>query len=278
MPELPEVETTCRGLRPHLTGRRIEALKVRDARLRWPVARDLPGRIAGQRIRRLRRRGKYLILELERGALIVHLGMSGALRIVPADRAPQKHDHLDWLIEGGGVLRFTDPRRFGAVLWSPALDAGMAAQLLAGLGLEPFDPAFTGARLHEGLRGRRVAIKQALLAGDIVVGAGNIYACEALFEAGIDPRTPAGRISRPRCERLAAAVRRILGQALEFGGTTLRDFRDAHGMEGRFQAHARVYGRTGQPCLTCGTPIRRVAFMNRSSFFCPRCQRPPRRR
>ena len=171
------------------------------------------------------------------------------------------------------MLRLTDPRRFGAVLWSEGLDSGMAARLLAGLGIEPFDAAFTGAHLHAGLRSRRVAIKQALLAGDIVVGAGNIYACEALFEAGIDPRVPAGRVSQPRCERLAQAIRRILDVAVGLGGTTLRDFRDAHGMAGQFQTHARVYGRGGAPCLACGTTIRRIVQGQRATYFCPHCQK-----
>ncbi len=174
---------------------------------------------------------------------------------------------------GGSTLRLTDPRRFGAVLWSRSLDVPPAATRLGGLGLEPFDPAFTGEYLHRALRGRRVAIKQALLAGDIVVGAGNIYACEALFRAGIAPRTAAGRVSRPRCERLAEAVRHILAQALDLGGSTLRDYRDAHGMAGSFQQHAAVYGREGQPCRTCGTPVRRIVQGQRSSFFCPHCQR-----
>jgi formamidopyrimidine-DNA glycosylase len=270
MPELPEVESTRLSFAGRIHGARVTAVRVGKP-LRWPLGCE-PGTLVTQRVGAVVRRGKYLWMPLDRGGLLLHLGMSGSLAFSPTAAAPGPHDHFD-LATTHGTLRLTDPRRFGAVLWSPALDAGMAAQLLAGLGLEPFDPGFTGSRLHDGLRGRRVAIKQALLAGDIVVGAGNIYACEALFEAGIDPRLPAGRVSRPRCERLAAAVRRILGQALELGGTTLRDFRDAHGMEGRFQAHARVYGRAGQPCLACGTPIRRIVQGQRATYFCPRCQR-----
>ena len=170
-------------------------------------------------------------------------------------------------------MRLTDPRRFGAVVWSPGLDTGRAAELLAGLGVEPFDPAFTGAHLHAALRGRRVAIKSALLGGKVVVGAGNIYACEALFEAGIDPRTRSDRVSRPRCAALAAAVRNTLARALDTGGSTLRNFRDAHGMAGEFQLHARVYGREGKPCPRCGATVRRIVQGQRATFFCPGCQR-----
>jgi formamidopyrimidine-DNA glycosylase len=270
MPELPEVESTRLSFAERIHGAQVTAVRVGKP-LRWPLGCE-PRCLVAQRVGAVVRRGKYLWMPLERGGLLMHLGMSGSLAFSPHAGEPGPHDHFD-LATTRGTLRLTDPRRFGAVLWSPAIDTGMAAQLLAGLGLEPFDPGFTGARLHAGLRGRRVAIKQALLAGDIVVGAGNIYACEALFEAGIDPRVAAGRLSRPRCDRLAAAVRRILGQALQLGGTTLRDFRDAHGMEGQFQAHARVYGRAGQPCLSCGTAVRRIVQGQRATYFCPHCQR-----
>jgi formamidopyrimidine-DNA glycosylase len=172
-----------------------------------------------------------------------------------------------------GLLRLTDPRRFGAVVWSRAPHEGAAGRLLAGLGVEPFDAAFDGALLHERLRGRRVSIKQALLAGDIVVGVGNIYASEALFLAGIDPRTPGARLGRERCERLAAAIRSVLAQAVALGGSTLRDFRNAHGMDGAFQLEAQVYGRAGEPCLRCGAPVRRLVQGQRSTYFCARCQR-----
>ena len=203
----------------------------------------------------------------------MHLGMSGSLAFDARVAEPGPHDHFD-LVTGHGTLRLTDPRRFGAVVWSPAIDSGAAAKLLGGLGLEPFDPRFTGAHLHAALRGRRVAIKQALLGGAIVVGAGNIYACEALFEAAIDPRTPSERLTRPRCERLATAIRATLARALELGGSTLRDFRDAHGLAGRFQASAHVYGRDGQPCLRCGGgPIKRIVQGQRATYFCPSCQR-----
>lgn len=270
MPELPEVESTRRSFAERIRGAQVTSVRLGKP-LRWPLG-CTPESLVSQRVGEVARRGKYLWLPLDRGGLLLHLGMSGSLGFSDAPVPPGPHDHFD-LATNRGVLRLTDPRRFGAVLWSEGLAVGMAGRLLAGLGVEPFDAAFTGAHLHAGLRGRRVAIKPALLAGDIVVGAGNIYACEALFEAGIDPRVPAGRVSRPRCERLAEAIRRILGVAVGLGGTTLRDFRDAHGMAGQFQAHARVYGRAGAPCGVCGTPIRRIVQGQRATYFCPHCQR-----
>jgi formamidopyrimidine-DNA glycosylase len=270
MPELPEVETTRRSFAERIHGARV--LDVRLGKpLRWPLGCP-PDSLIGQTVGLVGRRGKYLWMPLDRGGLLMHLGMSGSLAFSNAAPPAGKHDHFD-LVTSRGTLRLSDPRRFGAVVWSPALDLDPAAKLIEGLGLEPFDPAFSGEHLYRSLRGRRVAIKQALLAGDIVVGAGNIYACEALFEAGIDPRTAAGLISRVRCDRLAAAVRRILAQALELGGTTLRDFRDAHGMAGQFQVHARVYGRAGQRCLTCATAVRRIVQGQRATYFCPQCQK-----
>ncbi|WP_298835388.1 bifunctional DNA-formamidopyrimidine glycosylase/DNA-(apurinic or apyrimidinic site) lyase [uncultured Piscinibacter sp.] len=270
MPELPEVETTRRSFAQRIEGATVRQVRVGKP-LRWPLGCELAA-LVGRSVGPAIRRGKYLWLPMDDGGLLLHLGMSGSLAFSEALTPPGAHDHFD-LVTDRGTLRLTDPRRFGAVVWSPSIDAGPAAKLLAGLGLEPFDPAFTGEHLHRALRGRRIAIKQALLAGDVVVGAGNIYACEALFEARIDPRTPAGRVSRARCERLAAAIRRILAQALEFGGSTLRDFRDAHGVSGSFQQHAAVYGREGEPCLACGMPLRRIVQAQRSTYFCPRCQR-----
>jgi formamidopyrimidine-DNA glycosylase len=239
--------------------------------LRWPLG-CAPESLVAQAVGEVTRRGKYLWLALDRGGLLMHLGMSGSLAFDAGHALPGPHDHFD-LVTAHGTLRLTDPRRFGAVVWSPAIDDGAAAKLLAGLGVEPFDPAFTGAHLHAALRGRRVAIKQALLGGAIVVGAGNIYACEALFEAGIDPRTRSGRLSLARCERLAAAVRGTLGRALELGGSTLRNFRDAHGMAGEFQLQARVYGRAGQRCGRCEGTVRRIVQAQRATYFCPGCQR-----
>jgi len=270
MPELPEVEVTRLSFADRIRGAEVTAVRVGKP-LRWPLGVD-PDQIVAQKVGPVTRRGKYLWLPLERGGLLLHLGMSGSLSFAHEPAAPGPHDHFD-LVTANGTLRLTDPRRFGAVVWSPAIDAGAAAKLLAGLGVEPFDPAFTGAHLYEALRRRRVAVKTALLGGDIVVGAGNIYACEALFEAGIDPRTPSHRISRPRADRLAAAVRATLARAVELGGSTLRDFRDAHGAAGEFQLAARVYGRAGEKCLRCEGTVRRIVQGGRASFFCPGCQR-----
>jgi len=275
MPELPEVEVTRQSFCERIHGARITAVRVGKP-LRWPLG-VAPESLVARTVGEVSRRGKYLWLPLadgarENGGLLMHLGMSGSLAFTTQPGDAGAHDHFD-LVTTRGTLRLTDPRRFGAVLWSPSLVADPAAKLLAGLGVEPFDPAFTGAHLHAALKRRRVAIKQALLMGDIVVGAGNIYACEALFSAGIDPRTRSDRISRPRCERLATAIRDTLAQALALGGSTLRNFRDAHGMAGEFQSQARVYGRAGEPCHVCGTTIRRVVQGQRATFFCPSCQR-----
>ena len=273
MPELPEVEVTRLSFADRIRGAGVLAARLGKP-LRWPLGRD-PQSLVGQSVATVTRRGKYLWLAFgseDAGGLLMHLGMSGSLAFTPQAAAPGPHDHFD-LVTTLGTLRLTDPRRFGAVVWSPGVDTGPAGTLLAGLGVEPFDAAFTGALLHAGLRGRRVAIKQALLAGDIVVGAGNIYACEALFAAGIHPRLRSEQLSRPRAERLATAVRETLARALGLGGTTLRDFRDAHGMAGAFQTEARVYGRAGQPCVVCGTPIRRIVQGQRATYFCPSCQK-----
>ncbi len=280
MPELPEVEVTRRSFASRIQGAQVLAVRLGKP-LRWPLghpAAELVGHTVGE----AQRRGKYLWLPLQpmvppgtspagEAGLLLHLGMSGALQFGPAGE-PGPHDHFD-LVTTLGTLRLTDPRRFGAVVWSPGLTADPAAKLLARLGVEPFDPAFDGNYLHAALAGRRVAIKQALLAGEVVVGAGNIYACEALFSAGIDPRTRSDRLSRPRAARLAEAVRATLARALSLGGSTLRDFRDAHGMAGAFQSEAQVYGRAGQPCRVCATPVRRIVQGQRSTFFCPVCQR-----
>ena len=270
MPELPEVEVTRRSFEGRIRGAVVTGARLGKP-LRWPLGCDLAS-LAGQTVGDTQRRGKYLWLALDRGGLLLHLGMSGSLAFAEAPPAPGAHDHFD-LATSRGTLRLTDPRRFGAVVWSPGLALPPAATLLARLGVEPFDAAFTGAHLHAALHRRRVAVKTALLAGDIVVGAGNIYACEALFLAGIDPRTRADALSRPRCERLLGALRETLGRALDLGGSTLRDFRDAHGTAGGFQLQAAVYGREGRPCHSCGSPVRRVVQAQRSTFFCPRCQR-----
>jgi formamidopyrimidine-DNA glycosylase len=275
MPELPEVEVTRRSLADRIRGAEVLSAQLGKP-LRWPLGvdvDDLRGRVVGDMLRR----GKYLWLPLASpaghvGGLLIHLGMSGSLAFSwdPAEAGP--HDHFE-LVTTRGVLRLTDPRRFGAVIWGASLNEGMPARLLAGLGLEPFDVALDADHFHGALRNKRVAIKQALLAGDIVVGAGNIYACEALFRAGIDPRLSAGRLSRPRAARLLQEVKGVLAEAIEQGGSSLRDFRDAHGSQGHFQLATQVYGREGQACRTCGAPVRRIVQGQRSTFFCGRCQK-----
>jgi formamidopyrimidine-DNA glycosylase len=279
MPELPEVEVTRRTIAPGLRGARVRGARLGKA-LRWPLGCDVEG-LAGLEVGDVGRRGKYLWLPLlappseagrPGGGLLVHLGMSGSLGF-SADPGPAgPHDHFD-LVTSRGTLRLRDPRRFGAVVWSSALDAMPAAGLLARLGAEPFDPALTPPVFHAALKRRRGPIKNVLLTGDVVVGAGNIYACEALFRAGIDPRTSAHALSRPRTARLLAALRETLGRALEVGGSTLRDFRDAHGMNGEFQAEAAVYGRGGAPCVRCGATVRRIVQGQRATYFCRGCQK-----
>ena len=269
MPELPEVEVTRLSFADRIDGARVTAVRVGKA-LRWPLG-CVPACLVDQRVGAPARRGKYLWLPLERGGLLMHLGMSGSLAFGPA-APPGPHDHFD-LVTERGTLRLTDPRRFGAVVWSPSIDSGTAARLLARLGVEPFDPAFDGAHLHAAMHRRKVSVKQALLGGEIVVGAGNIYACEALFEARIDPRTRCDRISRPRADRLAAAIRSVLARAVELGGSTLRDFRDTHGAAGAFQLQARVYGRAGLDCVRGDGTVRRIVQSGRATFFCPGCQK-----
>lgn len=275
MPELPEVETTRQSFAQRINGACVTAVRLGKP-LRWPLG-VAPDRLVGRTVGEATRRGKYLWLPLaqagdDEGGLLMHLGMSGSLNFKLSPGAAGTHDHFD-LVTTRGTLRLTDPRRFGAVVWSDSREGGIAAKLLSGLGLEPFDAAFTGEHLHTALKKRRVAVKQALLSGDIVVGAGNIYACEALYVAGIDPRTRSDKISRPRADKLAAAVRTTLARALALGGSTLRDFRDAHGMEGQFQAQACVYGREKEPCRACNAQIKRVVQGQRSTFFCPGCQK-----
>jgi formamidopyrimidine-DNA glycosylase len=275
MPELPEVEVTRRGIAGPLRGAVVLAARVGKP-LRWPLG-VTPQALAGCTVGEVARRGKYLWLPLQtttaaRGGLLLHLGMSGSLGWWPQAGEPGPHDHFD-LVTDRGTLRLNDPRRFGAVVWSAALDQAPAATLLARLGAEPFDPALTPQSFHAALRRRRTPIKSLLLAGDVVVGAGNIYACEALFQAGIHPALAANRISRPRAERLLAALRGTLARALDVGGSTLRDFADAHGVAGAFQAEAAVYGRQGLPCPRCGAPVRRMLQAQRSTYFCATCQR-----
>ena len=280
MPELPEVEVTRASLADRLVNAQVQGVHLGKP-LRWPLG--VPAQqLIGRRIGLLQRRGKYLWMPLAgavpaddpspAGGLLLHLGMSGSLNLAESPGEAGAHDHFE-LDTSRGVLRLTDPRRFGAVVWSDALHQGPAAKLLSRLGAEPFDAAFTPVQLHAALQRRRTPIKAALLAGDIVVGAGNIYVSEALFCAGIDPRTRCEQLSRPRCERLLAALRLTLARAIELGGSTLRDFKDAHGVSGAFQDEALVYGREGQTCGRCGGTIRRIVQAQRSTYFCGGCQR-----
>lgn len=273
MPELPEVEVTRRGVAPHLEGRVVSAVTLRHEGLRWPFPADLDRRICGRRIRMTRRRGKYLLIEFDHGTLIVHLGMSGHLRVLPKDTPPQKHDHFDMEVEGQ-VLRMTDPRRFGAVLWHGREDGAIDEHLLLrGLGVEPLEEAFSAQLLYRETRKRSAAIKQVLLAGDIVVGVGNIYASESLFKAGINPKTAASRIGLARYEKLVVAIRETLAAAIAQGGSTLRDFMAVNGQPGYFQQSYFVYDRAGQPCRVCGSPVRQLKQGQRSTFYCPNCQK-----
>lgn len=280
MPELPEIEATRLSFSDAIEGACVRGALLGKP-LRWPLG-CAPATLEARVVGRTLRRGKYLWLPLlppqgqpgpdPEGGLLMHLGMSGSLRF--GSRLPERgaHDHFE-LHTDRGVLRLNDPRRFGAVLWSASPQTGLAGRLLGALGREPFDPELDGQTLHRAWRGRRVAIKAALMAGDVVVGAGNIYACEALFLAHIDPRLPAGRLSARRCEQLLEAVRLVLGRAIELGGTTLRNYSDAKGQAGQFQHHTWVYGREGQACRVCGGKIKRVVQAQRSTFFCPHCQK-----
>ena len=297
MPELPEVEVTRRGIAPHLEGQTITDAAVRHRGMRWPVPAGLPRTLTGLTVKSVGRRGKYLLLEClplarqvsasepvalrarekptvqgKPGWLILHLGMSGSLRVLPLDTPPKKHEHFD-LVTARALVRLHDPRRFGAVLWHPA-SAGPVEQhiLLAGLGVEPLSDAFGPAVLHGATRGRKAAIKQTLLAGEVVVGVGNIYASEALFRARINPKTAAGRISLARYAKLAAEIRAVLNEAITKGGSTLKDFSRSDGEPGYFQLDYFVYGRTGLPCKVCAAPIRTLRQGQRSTFYCPNCQ------
>jgi formamidopyrimidine-DNA glycosylase len=268
MPELPEVETTRRGIAPHVVGTRLSGWVVRDARLRWPV--ELPPVLRGEPLMAVRRRAKYLILELPPGGIVVHLGMSGSLRVVSGDAAPGKHDHVDLCLETGLRLRLTDPRRFGSVHFAPA--PWSAHRLLAGLGPEPDSSAFTGAYLFRRSRGRRTAVKSYLMDSRTVAGVGNIYANEALFRAGIRPRVAAGRIGLARYERLAESIRETLQAAIRLGGTTLRDFVGGDGQPGYFSQTLNVYGREGLPCRQCARILVGRRHGQRATVYCPACQ------
>ncbi len=270
MPELPEVETTLRGVSPHLIGKRITEVIIRDKRLRWPIPDDMH-ELEGTRVTSGTRRAKYLLFGTAQGTLLLHLGMSGALRIVPPDTPWRKHDHFALTLSTGKQLRLHDPRRFGAALLIQGDPA--AHKLLCDLGPEPLSDAFTAAQLHAACRGKSAAIKLVIMNAHIVVGVGNIYASEALFMAGIDPRKAAGKVTKPRLQKLVTAIREVLAASIEMGGTTLRDFLNEKGEPGYFQQTLRAYGRADEPCRTCGSPVRQITQGQRSTFFCPKCQK-----
>jgi len=270
MPELPEVETTCRAIAPYVVGQAITDVVVRDRRLRWPVPRGLRGKLLGHKTVAVERRAKYLLLRFAHGTLIMHLGMSGSLRIVTGAQAPAKHDHLDLEFQSGVKLRLRDPRRFGSVLWTSA--DPMTHSLLAGLGPEPFGSLCSGAYLYDKSRGRKQALKNFIMDSRIIVGVGNIYASEALFRAGIRPQRRAGKITQQECARLIEAIRAVLRAAISAGGTTLRDYVSGIGQPGYFAVDLQVYDRAGKPCPKCGRPIKQTRIGQRSAFFCGKCQ------
>ncbi|AHK78291.1 5-hydroxymethyluracil DNA glycosylase [Ectothiorhodospira haloalkaliphila] len=271
MPELPEVETTRRGIEPHLTGRRITQVHIRQPRLRWPIPTDLPHRLQGRTITRVERRGKYLLIQCPPGTVLIHLGMSGSLRLVPPDAPPRPHDHVDLTLDSGLTLRLHDPRRFGALLWFDPETGNHP--LLAHLGPEPLGDSFDADYLFRISRGRRISIKALIMNSQVVVGVGNIYASESLFLAGIRPRRAAGRLTRAEATRLVAAIRQVLEASIAQGGTTLRDFVHEDGAHGYFSQSLRVYGRPQAPCTTCQTPIKHITQGGRSSYYCPTCQK-----
>ncbi len=270
MPELPEVETTRRGIAPRLVGARVEAVHIRQSKLRWPVADEIASTLPGQRVERVERRAKYLLIGTRAGDAIVHLGMSGSLRIVDPTTVIGPHDHVDLALDSGERLRFHDPRRFGSWLWQAS---GTIHPLLAALGPEPLGPEFNGDTLWRRSRGRRAPVKSFLMDQRIVVGVGNIYAAEALFAAGIHPLRATGRVSRERYDLLAACVRNVLTHAIKLGGTTLRDYVNASGDPGYFELELAAYGRAGAPCRNCGGALRHAVIGQRASVYCPRCQR-----
>lgn len=270
MPELPEVETTRRGIAPHIVARRVTEVVLRRPDLRWPIPAEISLELPGQRIEAVRRRAKYLLLDAQSGSALLHLGMSGSLRVLPQGTPPKAHDHVDVLLDNGHLLRLTDPRRFGALLWQPL---HQTHELLAHLGPEPLSEDFNVAYLMRVAAGRKAPVKNFLMDQRIVVGVGNIYAAEALFRAGIHPARAAGRISKLRWERLVTAIKDILGHAIARGGTTLRDFLQPDGEPGYFEQELMVYGRAKQPCKQCATPLRAAEWGQRATVYCPKCQR-----
>ena len=271
MPELPEVETTRLGLLPQVQGQRISKVIVRDRRLRWPVPIDFARQLKGRTVQDISRRGKYLLWDCETGYMLSHLGMSGSLRALPASAPAEKHDHIDIAFDNGMAIRYTDPRRFGAMLWIPG--GTPTHPLLDPLGPEPLSPEFNAVHLFQASRGRSVSIKEFIMNGHIVVGVGNIYASEALFLAGVHPRRMAGKTSLARYEKIVTAIRQTLAKAIRAGGSSLRNYVQADGEQGYFQVNASVYDREGQACRACKTPVQAIRQGQRSSYFCPRCQK-----
>lgn len=269
MPELPEVETTRRGIAPYLLGRRVVDVVLRRRTLRWPIPEEIDNKLPGQRIEAVRRRAKYLLLDVQTGSVILHLGMTGSLRVLPIGTPARKHDHVEFLLDDGHLLRLTDPRRFGAVLWQPQ---DQCHALLARLGPEPLSEAFDAEYLYNATRGRKAPIKPVLMDQHVVVGVGNIYANEALFVTGIHPARAAGRISLARCGSLVQAIKDVLLRSIEQGGTTFRDFLKPDGEPGYFAQELFVYGRAGQPCRRCGRTLRAAEWGQRATVYCPHCQ------
>lgn len=271
MPELPEVETTKRGIQPWLEGQTVERLMVRESRLRWPIPDDLSQMVVGRQIQQIARRGKYILLDLGHGSVLIHLGMSGSLRILQAADKVEKHDHVDMLLSNGRTLRYNDPRRFGCWLW--AQQPSSEHKLLASLGPEPLTEHFQASQLWQGAKGRRSNIKSYIMDSHVVVGVGNIYANEALFIAGIHPKRAAGKVSKARYGLLVEAIKAVLSAAIEQGGTTLKDFVGSDGKPGYFKQELKVYGRQGLPCGQCQTNLTEIRIANRSTVYCRRCQR-----
>lgn len=270
MPELPEVETTRRGIQPYIDQQQVEQVLVRQAKLRWPVPNEIQHMI-GQTVESVTRRGKYILLETATGTALIHLGMSGSLRVVEKDTPAEKHDHVDIVLATGKAIRLRDPRRFGAVLWTTANP--LKHKLIRSLGPEPLTDDFNADYLYQASRGRSMSIKQFIMNGHIVVGVGNIYACESLFSSNISPKWAAGKVSKARYQKLVVEIKAVLAKAIEQGGTTLQDFVQVEGSPGYFKQQLNVYGRAGEACFTCDTPIKQITQGQRSTFYCARCQR-----
>lgn len=270
MPELPEVETTKRGIEPYAAGKKINRVIIRETRLRWPIPNDFAQQLEHHTIRSIERRAKYLLFKLDHGFFMIHLGMSGSLRIVEKKTPQQKHDHVDFQLAGKYCLRFNDPRRFGSILWLGEHPEQHA--LLNKLGPEPFDKVFDGDHLFAQSRKKKVAVKNFIMDNHVVVGVGNIYANEALFMSGIRPGKAAGRVTRVQYQKLAEAIVKVLSASIEMGGTTLRDFVGGDGKPGYFQQTLRVYGRANLPCQECARDIKLIRIGQRSTYYCPQCQ------